>query len=216
MDNLFAAVNADGSLAVMDRRRMLSLAGKAAAFGGIVATVPAMEGCSANAWIQTALNDLPIIVQIITNILQIITAAGGNIPPVVLTQVSQWGTEVQTDLKNAQQFVSDYQTAAGSAKPGIIGKIQVALSTAQTDLGFILEAFHVTDTTLQATISAAIGSAITIVLAIETLIPAAPTPAPAAVTATAATQPRPADERAAMKESFNLIVGRHYPASIIP
>jgi hypothetical protein len=159
----------------------------------------------------TALADLPTILQIVTSILSIVSATqGGVVSASVLATVNKYGDEAKSDLQTAQTLITSYQAAASSAKPGILGQIDAALIASENNLNAILTAFHVSDTTLEATIAAALGSAITIVLAIQLLIP----PPPAAP-ATRLAMAKPSDQSAAMKAAYNLIVGKNYPSAVV-
>jgi hypothetical protein len=160
-------------------------------------------GCSA-AWIQTALNDLPVLVQIAESILGIVAAAKGNgqIDPGMASQIQSIANQVKTDLMTIQSLVASYQAADATSKPGILGSIDTALGAVQSNLSSILSAFHVSSPVLQATISAAIGLAITTVLAIMSLVPPAPTPTPVAMAArrVPTKPPKPAELRAAYNQ----------------
>lgn len=191
----------------LDRRQMISLSAKGAAGVALVGTLPALEGCNTQQWIQIVLADLPTILQIVTSILGIVSAAGVAVDPGTLLKVNKVGAEVKTDLQLAQTLVTAYQA---TPTPTILAKIDAALTTALTGLQSILTAFHVKDGTLQATISAALGAAITIVLAIQALIP----PPPQAPTSRVSLK-NPKDQSAVMKAAFNDIVGTNYPSAVI-
>jgi hypothetical protein len=194
----------------LDRRQMLTLTTKGAMALAAVGTIPLMEGCNAQQWIATALADLPTIIQIVTSILGIVAAARGTVDPGLLATVTTVGTQVQSDLQLANTLVAGYQTAAASAQPGILGKIDAALTTALNNLNSILVAFRVGNSTLEATIAAALGASITIVLAIQALIP----PPPAAAVARVKLA-NPTNQSDAMKTAYNLIVGKNYPNAVI-
>jgi len=173
--------------------------------GSVVGSMTLASGCNASQWISTVLQDLPTILSIITTILQVIGAAGVSVAANVIAAVNEYGGLAVAALKEAQVLVGQYNAAVSSDRPGLLGKIHTALTTAQTNLNNILNVFSVTDPTLQAAISAGIGSAITVILGIETLIP--PPPAPTPVQVKLARH----DERDAMRESFNAIVAKRYP-----
>jgi hypothetical protein len=196
---------------VLDRRQMLTLTAKGAMAATLLGSVAEMEGCNAQQWIATALADLPAILQVITSIVGIVAAAkGGAVPQAVLDTVNRLGGEAKTDLQLAQTLVTQYQTAAASAKPDLLSKIDVALNDGLGSLQGILTAFHVNDTTLEATIAAALGSAITVVLAIQALIPAPP-----AATSSRKALGSSSNQSPAIKQAFNLIIGKAYPNAII-
>jgi hypothetical protein len=185
----------------MNRREMLKATGTT---GLALATVGA-AGCSASAWIQTALTDLPTILQILTSILAV---AGVNAGP----QVTEYGNEAKTDLQTAQSVITAYQTAAAANKPGLLGQVEAALSAAQANLSGILAAFHSTDDTLAKTIAASVGAALTALLAIQSLIPTPPVASPRRVMLAKSAKK---DGNEVIKEAFNMIVSRNYPSAVI-
>jgi hypothetical protein len=172
-----------------------------------------VSGCNP-AWIQTALNDLPVVLQIVTSILGIVGIAQnkGGIDPSVATVVQAIGAQAKSDLQLAQQVYNDYTTALAADKPTVLGKVDAALTTVQTDLNGLLAAFHVSDKTLQAEIAAGVSLALTTVMAIQSLIP---TPTPAVKAARVLRVPhqplKPADLRAA----YNSIIQADYPSAVI-
>lgn len=194
----------------INRRQMLSATAKGAVAATVLGSVVGIEGCNAQQWIATALADLPTILQIVTSILSIVSASKGTIDAGLLTEVNQYGAEVKKDLQLAQTLITSYQTAGATARAGLLGQIDAALNTATGNLNSILTAFHVSDPTLEATISASLGAAITMVLAVQSLMP--PPPAAAAVRLSLHNA---TDQSAAMKQAFNLIVQRNYPSAVI-
>jgi hypothetical protein len=185
----------------MNRREMLVATGT----GGVALATVGLEGCSASQWIQTALTDLPTILQILTSILAV---AGVNAGP----QVAEYGNEAKADLQTAQSVIAAYKAAAAANKPGLLGQIEAALSAAQANLSGILTVFHSTDDTLAKTIAASVGAALTALLAIQSLIPAPPAATARRMTLAKSAQK---DGNEVIKEAFNLIVGRNYPSAVI-
>jgi hypothetical protein len=193
----------------MNRREMLVATGT----GGVALATVGLEGCNANQWITTALADLPTILQIITSIIGIVAAAGA-VPANLIAKVNQWGNDAKTALETAQNVITSYQTAQSTAKPGMLAEIDSALSAALANLTSILNVFQVGgDLTLESVIAAALGSAITAVLAIEALVPAPP--APAAKKVRLMTAQKAQNGSAIMREAYNLIVGERYPNSVV-
>lgn len=139
-------------------------------------------GCSA-AWIQTALNDLPILVQIAQSILGIVSAAQGKgqIDPAMATQVQTITGQVKDSLVLLQNLVNSYQSASASARSGILSQIDSALTAVQGNLNAIMSAFHINNPALQATISTAVGLSLSVLLAIQSLVPPPPSPTPVAM-----------------------------------
>ena len=128
-----------------------------------------LEGCSTS-WITTALNDLPVVVNIATTIATIVADAlgGGVIPAAVAAIIKTAATAVQTGLALVQQLIADYQANPSQT---IIAKILTTLQDVQSQLTQILQAAHIDNAALQATIAGAIGLAITVVTAIMSLLP---------------------------------------------
>jgi hypothetical protein len=182
---------------MMTRREMLKATGTT---GLALATVGAAESCNASAWIQTALTDLPTILQIITSILAV---AGVN----ASAQVTEYGNEAKNDFTTAQNIIASYNAAASSAKPGLLGQIDAALSAGLANLSGILNAFHVNDQTLESTIAAAVGAAMTAVLAIQSLVPAPPAASAKRVALAKATQN---NGDVVLRQAYNLILGSRY------
>jgi hypothetical protein len=144
--------------------------------GTLMATLSSgfmLEGCSTS-WVTTALNDLPVIVNIATTIATIVADAlgGGIISPAVAAIIKTAAGAVQAGLALAQQLISDYNANPSAS---IIAKIKQALVDVQAQLTNILQAAHIDNAALQATIAGAIGLAITVVTAIMSLLPAVTT-----------------------------------------
>jgi hypothetical protein len=162
-----------------------------------------LSGCSTS-WISTALADLPVITQVALNIASIVAAAQGKgqTSPAVTGEVQSIANQVQSDLTLVQSLISSYQSASAAAKPGIVQKIAAALAGVQSNLNAILTAVHVNDAALQATITAAVGVAVSTVASIAALLPAAPVPAAASTapaSSASATSARAAKSTPALK-----------------
>lgn len=151
---------------------------KGAAVGGAVVVVGgvSLEGCNASAWLQTAINDLPLILQIATSIISIVGAVGGAADPSAVALAQKAADEAKADLTLVQTLLASYNAAPN--KNTVLQQVDAALLTVQTSLSSIEGALHVSNPAVQATISAAISAALVIVVALQTIIPA-PTPAPA-------------------------------------
>ncbi|SRR6266566_3808993 len=194
----------------LNRRQMFVLTAKGTLVAAAASTLPLIESCNTQQWVSIALADLPTLIQIITSILSITSVAKVGVDPSLLTDVNKYGAEVQKDLQLAQSLIMGYQSVASSAKPGNLAQIDAALAAALNNLNSILGAFHVSDQALEATIAASLGAAITMVLAIQALVPA-PSAAPAVRVSLSNAQ----DQSSAMKAAFNLIVGKNYPSAVI-
>lgn len=168
-----------------------------------------LAGCSTS-WINAALADLPVITEVAVNIASLVAgaqsdgsngASAANSPAV--TEVQTIANQVKSDLTLVQSLISSYQSASAAQKPAVVQKISAALADIQTNLNAILTAAHVKDGALQATITAAVGVAVTTIASIESLLPpSAPASASGAVHASAAVKPPSASQ---LKKQFNAI-----------
>lgn len=170
---------------------------------GLAAGAVGMEGCSASQWLTIALNDLPTILQIVTSIISIVGAASGSATASAVALANTAAQKAKDAIVEAQAFLAQYQANKTNT---LLGNVDDALSTAQAHLGSILSILGINNPVLQATLAAAIGSALTIIVAVQTLIPAPVTPA----ARTAAAQQRVAlskvtatDQSIAIKVGFN-------------
>ena len=158
-----------------------------------------LAGCSTS-WISTVLADLPVITQVALNIASIVAAAQGKgqTSPTVTSEVQSIANQVQSDLTLIQSLIANYKSATAAQQPGIVQRISAALGDVQTNLNAILTAVHVNDAALQATITAAVGVAVTTVAAIASLLPAVPG-------AVRASNPVKAPSAPELKKQFNAI-----------
>jgi hypothetical protein len=160
-----------------------------------------LAGCSTS-WINTALADLPVIAQVALNIASIVSAADGSqISPAAAAQVQSIANQVKSDLTLVQSLITSYQSATAAERPGVVQKINAALSDVQTNLNAILTAVHVDNAALQATIVAAVGVAVSTVASIESLLPSSAAQA-AVAKMPSATKPPSAKQ---LKKRFNAI-----------
>jgi hypothetical protein len=171
------------------------------------------SGCNLN-WINIAIGDIPVVLDIVTSVLGIvaIAQAKGQADPGMITEVQNIGAQAKADLTVVQKLVNDYKTAAEADKPGILGKIDAALSASKKDLQDILTAFHVKDTATQTAIVAGVGLALTTVDAIYSLLPPPPpsTTMPTASVAKKSSKhfPRKPED---LKTEYNAIVSSDFP-----
>lgn len=156
----------------MNRRHFLATAGA----GAVGASAVGLDACNASAWLQTAINDLPLILQIATSIISIVGAVGGAADPAALALAQKAADEAKTDLTLVQTLLNGYN--ASTNKNGVLQQVDTALLQVQANLSAIEGAIHVSNPQVQAAISASISAALVIVVALQTIIPA-PTPAPA-------------------------------------
>lgn len=164
-----------------------------------------LAGCSTS-WINAALADLPVITEVAVNIASLVAAdpngtSGAN--SAVANEVQTIANQVKSDLTLVQSLISSYQSAPAPQKLAVVQKISAGLADVQTNLNAILTAAHVKDAALQATITAAVGVAVTAIASIESLLPqSAPASASGAVRASAAVKPPSASQ---LIKQFNAI-----------
>jgi hypothetical protein len=187
---------------------------------GILAIVlsAALIGSGCTPWIDIAISDIPIVLQIVTSILSIVAIAQGKgqADPAMIAEIQNIAAQAQTDIKTVQSLINDYKAASKADQPGVVGKIDAALSAAQRDLQGLLAAFHVKNTSTQAEVAAGIGLALTTVQAIYSLLPPAPPstamPTGRTIKKTPPHKPRtPAD----LKTEYNAIVSSDFPDAVI-
>ena len=160
----------------MNRREFVGTLSAGAAALALSGASLELEGCNTT-WVQTALNDLPVIINIATTVATIVADAlsGGVIPAEIASVIQAAAQAAQAALTVIQQLIAQYQANPSAT---IIQKIQAALQTVQTNLQAILNAAHITNPALQATIAGIIGLALSVVVAIESILPTSgPTPA---------------------------------------
>lgn len=105
----------------------------------------AFTACS-TAWVSQAEQVIAVVLPAAVNILSLIAALKGTaVSTGDATTIENAGAQVTADLQLISTLVSSYDTAEASAKPGILGQIQSALATANTNLASILPALHVSD-----------------------------------------------------------------------
>lgn len=180
------------------RREMLRRSAVAGVAGcTLTGAALTLEACNASSWIQIALNDLPTVLQIALAIINIVGAAKGQVDPATIATAQKLAAEVQTDLQTAQTLIKQYQSNPGNT---LLQQINAALTAVNSNLSAILTALHINNSTLQATIAAAIGSAISIVTYLESLVP---TPT---VTAAAKMKAAQTSNAPYVKAAFNMAV----------
>jgi hypothetical protein len=185
----------------MDRRKFMT----GAAVGAVGVSVVGLEGCpSASQWFNIAIADLPTILQVVGGIVAI--AENPAVVPELEAKLKQYAAEATKDLNTAKDLITQYK---GTATDPILTKIDDALLDAQKNLGDLLAAFHVSDPTLMATVSAAVGLGITTIIAIQAAVPA-PSTAPAARKDLARN-----NGANAIKRAYNFIVIKNYPNAVI-
>ena len=177
----------------------------------------ALTGCPIpKDWLNTAIADLPVVIQIVTSIMGIVATVQGTDPATdpMIKEVTAIGAQAQKDLATVQSLVNDYKAAK---TPDTLAKIDAALSAVQKDLQGILTAFHVKNTATQTAIEVGVGLALTTVQAIYSLLPpTTPTPSTAMPTAAEAkpvprTEPHKPMDAKDLKATYNALVSADFP-----
>jgi hypothetical protein len=152
----------------MNRREF---SGHLVAGAAIVAAGASIEGCAVPNWVNTALADLPTILNIATTVATIVAdaATGGALTPAIAAIIAAATAAVNVAIPVIQKLIADYQAAPTA---GIVANIKTALLDVQNSLGDILTAAHVVNATLRAVITTSMGLAIGVVTAILSLLPA--------------------------------------------
>lgn len=158
-----------------------------------------ISGCS-TAWIDVALKDLPIVISIVTSILSIADVSA-------IPQAQAAGAEAQKDLQVLQSAIADYKAAKDAAsQANALVKVQAAISAAQSHLGDILAAVHVSNPAKQAAISAGVGVALSVLASVQALLPSN---APKVSRAVHLASPRQ------VKSQYNSAIGGAYPSAVL-
>lgn len=173
----------------------------------ILASALVVSGCS-TAWIQTAINDAPIVLQIIVSILSIADVAA-------VPTAQSAGAQAQNDLALLQKYLGDYKAAQANSTEQVaaLRNIQAALTAASNDIQAILAAVHIADPKKQQAIVGGLNVALTVIMAIESLVPA-PVPGPIAAKQRVSGAPallKPSE----VKRTFNVIIGPQYPLAVL-
>ena len=149
-----------------------------------------LVACTTPTWVKDAEADLPEVLNILVEVLPLISAATGSAVP----------TQVETDIQLAESLYAAYKK---NPSPSLLPGLQNAVAAAQADINQILASLHIADANTQKTIIASLGVAAAVLAAIASNIPVAPTTALAAKTSVVKLRvPKPAEVRA----SFNAII----------
>jgi hypothetical protein len=168
MRKLFDAVRA-GFLGLL--MACVSMAPVAAPAGLAIAT----SGCSAaevETTIATVLQDLPTAIQIALSIATVVGAKSGGIDPSVAANITNWGGQIGSDFKLAGTLLTQYQANLAKAPASVLGELDTVAATVNSNLQSILSAIHVFDSNTQADIGIAVTGVDSVLLGLESIIPA--------------------------------------------
>ena len=129
----------------------------------------AATGCSAQ-WINTALQDLPVLTQMALNIATLVStlAAGRQASAADTAVIQNISAQASRDLNLLQTLYNEYK--AGPT-PTTLQKIQSAISDLNQNLPTMLQSAHISNATLSARIAAAVNLILTTVNSFAALMP---------------------------------------------
>ena len=134
----------------------------------------AATGCSAQ-WINTALQDLPVLTQMALNIATLVTtlAAGQQASTADTAVIQNISAQASRDLNLLQTLYNEYKV---SPSPTTLQKLQSAISDLNQNLPTLLQSAHISNATVAARIAAAVNLILTTVNSFAALMPQ-PSPA---------------------------------------
>jgi hypothetical protein len=129
----------------------------------------AATGCSAQ-WINTALQDLPVLTQMALNIATLVTtlAAGQQASAADTAVIQNISAQASRDLNLLQTLYNEYKA---SPSPTTLQKLQSAISDLNQNLPTLLQSAHISNATLSARIAAAVNLILTTVNSFAALMP---------------------------------------------
>jgi hypothetical protein len=131
----------------------------------------AATGCSAQ-WINTALQDLPVLTQMALNIATLVStlAAGQQASAADTAVIQNISAQSSRDLNLLQTLYNEYKAAPS---PTTLQKIQSAISDLNQNLPTMLQSAHISNPTVSARIAAAVNLILTTVNSFAVLMPQA-------------------------------------------
>lgn len=151
----------------MDRRQLLKVTSAATVALAVTGPMLMSTGCSTT-WITTAINDLPTIQGIAESILAIVAIGDPALTPVITAAIILAVKGATAALATTQALIQDYKAAPSTT---VLGKIDAALTDLQQNLSQVLQAAQIKNAALQATIATGISLALSVISAIQLLIP---------------------------------------------
>jgi hypothetical protein len=127
--------------------------------------------CSTS-WVSEAEQIVAALVPAVSNVLALVAALQGkSVSAQDLQSIQSAATQAGADLQLIQSLIGQYESADASAKPGLLGQIQSAINTVQTNLKAILPALHIQDAATQAKITAVVGIVLSEVQSLAAIVP---------------------------------------------
>jgi hypothetical protein len=131
----------------------------------------AATGCSAQ-WINTALQDLPVLTQMALNIATLVStlAAGQQASAADNAVIQNISSQASRDLNLLQTLYNEYKA---SPSPTTLQKLQSAIADLNQNLPTMLQSAHISNPTVSARIAAAVNLILTTVNSFAALMPQA-------------------------------------------
>lgn len=128
-------------------------------------------GCS-TAWIGQAEELVAALIPAASNLIALVaTLQGKSVSAQDLQTIQNAGTQAGADLQLIQSLITQYQNADATAKPGILAKIQTALTTVQANLSGLMGSVHISDPATQAKVTAVVGILVSEVQSLAAIVP---------------------------------------------
>src|SRR5205814_7788947 len=135
----------------------------------VLSILIATAGCSAQ-WINTALQDLPVLTQMALNIATLVStlAAGKQASTGDVAVIQNISAQASRDLNLLQSLYNEYRASPNNTT---LQKIQNVISGLNQNLPALLQAAHISNPTLSARVSAAVNLIISTVNSVASLMP---------------------------------------------
>lgn len=176
-----------------------------------LACVMAITGCWFNpAWLQDALNDLPVLVQMALSIAQIIAVTKSGTAPssAEIAAINQISSVADQGLLAIQALYKSYTSANSTTT---IADIKAAGNALVTNLNQLLQAAQIKDTALLARVTSAVNLIVSTVNTILGLLPASASASDVRLanrTAKSTTVPKPDDLRTAWQQQVGFALAK--------
>lgn len=127
-------------------------------------------GCT-DAWVKTALNDLPVLVQMALNIATLVsTMQGQQVSSEDIATIQKISGEASKDLSLLDTLYAQYKANPSS---GTLAAIQKAFADCEQNLPALLSAAHISNPVLAARVESAVNLILTTVTSFSALVPSA-------------------------------------------
>lgn len=130
-----------------------------------------MTGCpGGQTWIDVAEKDLPIVVNIAEIVVSIVASLSGNaeITPAALAIINEAVSVFSAGMQALQDAINAYKASPGQA---LLDKVVAALNAVEQDAPNVIKAIAQAPAGIISIITSAIGTAVSLIAAIEALIP---------------------------------------------